>query len=114
MRVFREHGVSVGVVLIEIERIELVLRAEGCAGVFVPADDLLLKGELNAVPVFEGHADLANNQVRPTAHPVGRFGAGPDNSFHRLWVGGAWVDRAVLEAHQIAWRSPVAEIRNEA
>ena len=97
-----EDGVAVLVHGVVIGLVEFVFPGERGAGIFATPDGLLLEINVGAVPVFQGHADSAHDDVRTAFHPFGAFIADPDMIVHELAIGGGRVVGAVLEAHEIA------------
>src|SRR5579872_3498171 len=83
----------------KIESVEFDGGAERRAGIFVPADHLLLEVDRRTVPVLERDANAPHDEVAAAAHEGGTFIADPDYLIEQPGP-----MRTVLETHQIARR----------
>ena len=68
----------------------------------MPADDLLLKFDIRAVPVLERNADTARHDIASAVHPSRSLRCPTHTNLSISLRFG--FDRAVFEALQIAWR----------
>ncbi len=112
MGILRDHRVSVRVDRVEVQRVGFAGLAERRAGDLVAAHGLFLEAELHPVPVLQGDADRAGDQIAAAAHPAA-FIADPDDVVHQRRIAGRRVHGAILETHEIARRLAGLALRRE-